>query len=480
MLPLTLPLLIGLLVPMHTRLARSEPAAEAVVAAPPRALQLWFEGGVEAAFTQVTLHGSTGARLALGAAEKGAEPGLLVVPVPLRLRPDRYTVSWETVGRDGHVIRGSFRFAVAASDGTVPVADSPAVIDSSAWGAGVAGRTVPGAAVTAAAAEGVRVTSGASGFMRTKRAVRWLELSALVAALGAAALLLGVLRTSRGGAAHERFIADAVRRVTVMGVIAGALFLVAAVVRFALESQTLHGGTGGLSGEDLARTASTSWGRAWMLSVTAMVAVLLALMHRRRSAGGPAGSRSTAGSDLAIGLAALCAAIGPAMTGHAAGAAALMPLAVLADWLHVAGASAWVGGVAGLALAASPAALAQPRGDRAPALAWLIGAFHAVAVPATALVVLSGFVSGWLRIGSWGELLTSNYGDLLLFKVFLVVLAAMLGAYHWARVRPRLESAAADDDRLARRLKWTLGFEVAVSLLVVGITAALVTTAPPR
>ncbi|MBA3890233.1 MAG: copper resistance protein CopC/CopD [Gemmatimonadaceae bacterium] len=480
MLHLTLPLLVALLMPMHTRLARSEPAVDAVVTSSPRELRLWFEGGMEAHFTQVALRGSAGARMALGAPVRGSEPGLIVVPVPMTLRPDHYTVAWETVGRDGHPMRGTFRFMLAAPDGTIPHAEMPSVVDSSAWGAGTAGRTVTGGAVSAEAGPEGRSTRSASQFARASRPVRWVELTALVTALGAVALLLGVLRTGRGGAAHERFIADAVRRVTILGTGGAAMFLAASVSRFAIESQTLHGGSGGMSPGSLARTAATGWGRAWVIAAAAMAMLLVVLLYRQRAARAATGAPAPRGGDLALGVAALAAAIGPAMTGHAASAVSLMPLAVLADWLHVIGASAWVGGVAGLALAASPAALAQPPGDRAAAMAWLVGAFHALAVPSIALVVFSGVVSGWLRVGTWRDLMASNYGDLLLFKVYLVAFTALLGAYHWFRVHPRLMAAAAGDDRTARHLQWTLAVEVAVSLFILGLTATLVTTPPPR
>lgn len=480
MLLLALSLLLGTVTPMHTRLVRSEPAANAVVAGSPRALRLWFEGGIETEFTHVSLTGASGARLALGAPARGDESGLLVVPIPLRLAAGRYTVSWETVGRDGHAIRGSFEFAVAGTDGSVPEGDTAVTVDSTAWGAGAAGRTVPGAPVAAANDQAGPGTQGPSGYSPATRPVRWVELSALVCSLGAVALLLGALRTGRGGAAHERFIADAVRRVTRLGIAAAAVLLVAAVVRFALESQALHGGSGGLTAEALARTASIGWGRAWIVSVAAVIVMLSALLRRRHHAGAVDGRAVAPGGDLLLGISALGAAVGPAMTGHAAGAATLMPLSVLADWLHVVGASAWVGGVAGLALAGAPAALAQPVGERAPAMAWLVGAFHALAVPAIALVVLSGILSAWLRVGGWRDLVTSNYGDLVLFKVYLVALTALLGAYHWLRVHPRLVATTADDTHVTRRLQWTLYLEVAASLVVVAITAALVTTPPPR
>ena len=486
-----LALLVGLLAPLHTRLARSDPSAGSTVAAAPRELRLWFEGGVEASFTQVTLRSASGARLALGAPRTGAEDGLVLVPVPLVLTPGRYTVGWETVGRDGHAVRGEFVFTVPGGD-TMPAPTGPADLDSIAWGAGSAGRTVTGGEVIAGGA-GIGVsTRSPAQFARWARPVRWLELSALTGALGAVAMLLLVLRTARGSAAHDRFLAAARVRVRRLALGATVVFLLASAARFLMESQALHGGTAGWTASALARTASIAWGRAWALSFLAMVVVLIALLVRRAGRGGPDHSNAdgaahartvpagAGGGDIVVGLAALVAAVGPAATGHAAGAAALMPLAVLLDWLHVVGAACWIGGLAALALGAAPAALAQPPGARMPAVAWLIVAFHALALPSIMLVAASGVGSAWLRIGSWQALMTTNYGDLLLFKLYLVAIAALLGAYHWHRVRPRLARAAADDERPAIRLGWTLKVEVLVGFLIMALTAALVTTPPPR
>lgn len=486
-----LALLIGLLGPMHTRLARSEPSSGAIVGETPRELRLWFEGGVEAAFTRVSLHGANGARFALGAPRSGTEDGLVLVPVPLALSAGRYTVGWETVGRDGHAVRGEFAFTVSGRD-TVQPLPGPATIDSAAWGAGSAGRTVVGREVIAGADSTGASTRSPAQFAPWARPIRWLELSALTAALGAVALLVLVLRTATGSAAHERFIAAAAHRVRRLGIAASIAFLLASAARFLTESYALHGGSDGWSATGLVRTASIAWGRAWALTFLAMVVVLVTLAARRArrdvaDASGAAGEPTPAspphprgGHDMLLGLAALVAAVGPATTGHAAGAAALMPLAVLVDWLHVIGAACWIGGLAAMALAAAPAALAQPAGGRTAALAWLIAAFHALALPAIVLVTASGLGSAWLRVGSWQALMSTNYGDLLLFKLYLVGLAALLGAYHWHRVRPRLARAAGDDERPAVRLAWTLKLEVLVGFVIIGLTAALVTTPPPR
>lgn len=478
----SLSLLIALLAPsaaFHTRLARSEPVADATLAASPSELRLWFEGGVEAAFTEVALHAASGARLALGAPTAGGEEGLIRVPVPLALPPDTYTVRWQTVGGDGHRIAGEFRFSVAgAAGGSPPPTAASTGVDSSAWGAGTAGRTVVGPRVIDADDPAAMPTAAVATPSAIARIGRWAELAALVIALGGVAMLLLVLRTARGSPAHERFVASATRRVRTIAIAAAAAFVLLTVWRLALESDSLHRGAG-MTVAALGRTLGTAWARAWSIGALAMVVLAAALLRRREADASGALHRPARGNDLVLGIAALVAAVGPALTGHAGNAAAALPFAVLTDWLHVIGAAAWIGGVALLAMAGAPAALVQPEGDRAPSLAWLVSAFHALAVPAIVLVGASGIVSAWLRVGSWDALTHTNYGNLLLFKVYVVAFAALMGAYHWYRVHPRLVAAAARE-REARTMSWTLYLELVAGLVVLALTAALVTIAPPR
>lgn len=457
---------------LHTRLARSEPAAGSVSASP-SSLWLWFEGGIEAAFTRIGLRGSNGARFAVGAPAAGAEEGLLIAGVPLALPPDRYTVSWETVGRDGHPIRGEFTFTVA---GAAPAAAAPpAVIDSSAFGAGAAGRTP---ARTPRPSGAPHDMGGATehhpvAYPPATRPVRWVHLAGLVASIGAAALLLVVVPPrGEGQAAREAFLGDFGRRVRGIGLAGAALALAAACTWLWLESRMMHGSrTVGIA--ELTRALGTAWGRGWIAGTAGAAAVFLALLVR--GTGTPV-RRAT----VPLAVAAVVAALGPALTGHAAASIALRPLAVLADWLHVLGAGAWVGGLAAIALAGVPAVRMRPPDERAAAAAWLVTGFHRLAAPGLAIVAASGLISTWLRVGSWSALTTTGYGGVLLFKVFAAGLAALLGAYHWKRVRPRLERAMPGDERNVRQLGWSVLLELVVGAVILALTVVLVTTAPPR
>lgn len=98
----------------HLKLLKSEPAANASVAAPPTAVKLWFSQRPELAVTRVTLTGATGAERVLAPLSRGeAGDAPIVAPVGIALAPGAYTIAWRTMAKDGHVLSGSVPFRVA-------------------------------------------------------------------------------------------------------------------------------------------------------------------------------------------------------------------------------------------------------------------------------------------------------------------------------------------------------------------------------
>jgi methionine-rich copper-binding protein CopC len=95
----------------HLKLARSEPAAAALLRVPPARLQLWFTEEPILPFSRLTLSGPSGA-VPLGAVKAGSERSL-VADVPSKLAPGRYRLAWRTAGDDGHAVDGTLDFAVA-------------------------------------------------------------------------------------------------------------------------------------------------------------------------------------------------------------------------------------------------------------------------------------------------------------------------------------------------------------------------------
>jgi putative copper resistance protein D len=151
-------------------------------------------------------------------------------------------------------------------------------------------------------------------------------------------------------------------------------------------------------------------------------------------------------------IGALLGSLVPAFTGHA-GATADHEVAVVSTALHVAAASLWVGGLAGLLVLVAPhRALLD---NTLPRYSMLAGG-------CLLAVTVTGVLNATTRLDSWAELVTTGYGWLLLAKSALLIALAGLGGL--ARRRLRLGRTPV--------LRWA-GLEVTVMALTIGVAAAL-------
>lgn len=99
---------------LHTKLLRSEPAADAVVAAP-AAIRLWFSEPVNLSLTGLTLTGPNGQVVRTVRATRAEIPDApVVIAVNQAVPPGAYTVAWRTASGDGHPVKGTFRFTVSS------------------------------------------------------------------------------------------------------------------------------------------------------------------------------------------------------------------------------------------------------------------------------------------------------------------------------------------------------------------------------
>ena len=91
-------------------------------------------------------------------------------------------------------------------------------------------------------------------------------------------------------------------------------------------------------------------------------------------------------------------------------------------------------------------------------------------------------VNSWLLVGVSGisSLPTSFYGQFLLAKVGLFLAMLVLAAANRFRLTPALSNAMARDDHAAAicALRWSLGFEASLAVIVLGIVALLGTLEP--
>jgi putative copper export protein/methionine-rich copper-binding protein CopC len=426
----------------HTRLSRSSPAAGDTLRQSPNAIRLWFSGRAELGFTRVRLvRRSDGGAIALGpVARLNSSVSAFRIPLTESLGNGTYTVIWQTAAADGHPVRGQYDFTVAGV-AVVPMADTARVIPAHRVA------TMPDE-------EGDE--------LRDYQVARWAGFIGLLAVLGTIVFrfaVLGVLER------RKEPVADLAERARQIGIAAVVLLLANAVYRLFAELRAV-GQPGNVLeiGALTSLLAETVWGRGWLIGGAGAVLLLAGLVMARRVRGG---------WNVAA-LGALAVAASPALTGHAA-AEENAPLGIAVDVLHVLGAGAWLGTLLLVVLAGLPAALGRVPGERGPAAASILRAFHPVGLVCVPLVFVSGLISASMRLESFAALTASRYGTYLLVKIILFLCVALIGAYNWRRMLP-----AMGDEGGARRIRRTASLELLVGAIVLAVTAALVVTPPPE
>jgi methionine-rich copper-binding protein CopC len=96
----------------HARLESAEPPAGGVLVASPKAIRLQFGEALEPGFGKIGVSDAAGKQIALAkAAPDKSDPRVMSAALP-PLQAGEYIVQWSAVGRDGHRVKGEFRFRV--------------------------------------------------------------------------------------------------------------------------------------------------------------------------------------------------------------------------------------------------------------------------------------------------------------------------------------------------------------------------------
>ncbi len=410
----------------HANLVRSTPAANAVVAAAPPTVELFFSEPLETASLArvVNAQGQT--------VDKGdsrinpADPNGLLVGLP-QLPNGVYTVQWLTVSAaDGHSSKGTVAFAVGdASAAQAPLLLPPAVANPLA---------LPPPELTL---------------------LRWLTIVALTL-LGGALTWRWLLGT----------ILDTAPTLPKLGrwqrwLVAGAAALGLAATAVAL-AQTLGAGAALLT----SRSAAILAARLALLTLTAALA--WASIARPRLLGGAL--VSWAAAALTVSLLGH-SAVNSAATGYTA-------LAVALDWLHIAATAAWIGGLAQLLLMLV-ALRRLETATRWALLGQVLPRFSRLALGCVLVLSASGLYSAWKHVGTLDNLWTTAYGITLLIKLGLFAVLLALGALNQQALLPGLD-AAEGSDLAVRRLRRSVGVELGVGALVLLLVGSLTSLPPAR
>jgi copper resistance protein D len=182
-----------------------------------------------------------------------------------------------------------------------------------------------------------------------------------------------------------------------------------------------------------------------------------------------------------IGLAASLALVGAiAWTGHAgATLGTLGDLHLAADGLHLLAASAWIGGLVGLAIL-FVVGRRRPTYEGGALQFDAIGRFSILGMVSVAVLIVSGAVNTWILVGSVHALLVTDYGRLLLLKIAAFVVMIGFAAVNRLSLTPRLADGAksgGEPGALAALKRNTL-IEIALGLAIFAIVGVLGTLHP--
>jgi copper transport protein len=401
----------------HAVLLERVPTFGARLATSPHSVSLRFDQSVDVFANSIDVRSSTGKDVTAGPAQRAG--GGRMATVPLRRLPrGAYTVRWHITSNEGHVISGVYTFGVR-------VKPPP---PTEAYGAG-----------------------GPTTF---EYVAKWGYFLGLALLVGGLAFRLLVLRGRTTPALERRFY-FVVGAGVVASIELGILgFLLRARDAFQLPLGRLVYG-------DLSPLADgTRFGTAFVAMTLgfALVAAILfmAWLLERPVFLWPA---------FLLGLV-LCS--GLSLSGHSAVEVGSSWRSELADWVHLCAACFWVGGLVQLAFVVWPT---SPGLRREAFLR-----FSQLAAVLVGLMVLAGAYLAYERLPAISDLWQVRYGQVLLVKSGLVLVALSWGALHHFVVAPALERGRGAGSRAVSR---SLRGESAVAIAVLLVAAVLVDANPP-
>jgi copper transport protein len=414
-------------------LLRTTPSSSQTLAQAPDQIQLLFSEPLDPVFSNVHVLGP--AREPVDGGDSHVDPNndrLLLVSLRPGLGNGVYTVAWRSLSAiDVHPDEGQYPLFVG-----VPVSS---------------GSSVPGLVTSSAITATPETTIGRWWF--------YVAASLFGGVLAAWKLVLSGLLRHRFPDLHAMVLGRMWRLVVLGGclLILGTLFSALAQAGAAANVPLLDAIGQPLSDLLLRGRFASIWWPRMGLEVASLLLIVF---------GGLEGLASE--SALATLPAVLLTS---ALTSHGAALPQGAAPGIAIDWLHLLGATAWVGGLIAVLLL-----LASTR----EAKAWqmlprqVVERFGPFALVASIVVLLSGGLQGALEVGSLRSLMGTVYGQLVLLKTGQLLAMLSLAVFNEWRARTTAEVSVGEIRGFRRGVR----LELAVGVLVLAVAAMLSGTPP--
>lgn len=442
----------------HAQLEGTSPERGAVVKHEPSAVIFRFDEPVEGNFGAVRVYDANGSRVDEGDAfHPNGEGPRLGVHLKPGLPDGSYTATYRVISADGHIVSSGFVFSIGKPGKTPKETVSQLTAGA---GSGPVTETAFGLARGLQYAAIALAVGGIAFFL-----LAWLPGLALVGGEG------------EGWSRASRAFSTRLRHLALLTAALGAISAAAGVVLEGAEAAGISGFSA-LRETIVRETLETKFGTIWGLAVLAWIVFgLLAVALLRPS------TSSSFGWSKALLLAMPLAYVVmvPALAGHGSTQPPVL-LNFPVNVVHVAAMAVWLGGLAALLFVASRGTRELEPGDRSRLLATALSRFSRVALVSVGAILLTGLIQAYVYVRHLDALTETGYGRAVLIKFVLLMVLIGIGAYNRRRSVPRLNRIAAGGEppgRAGLMLRRALRAEVALLVVVLGVTAALASYAPP-
>ncbi|HHQ1149225.1 TPA: copper resistance CopC/CopD family protein [Listeria innocua] len=362
----------------HAYLENSNPADQSHIKTAPEKVTLVFNEEIEADFPLIEVKDSSGKRVETGkTAVSKKNDHMVEASLPAELKADVYSVSWRVVSADGHAVSGVISFKLGDTKATFQSTEVP----SNAFD--------------------LQISS-------VQKAILYIGFS----------LFIGMLVFGLGlYPRKEQLTAKITTRLKKIIWFALAFLGTALLMQLFVQTSITTGVSisESFQPDKLAAFLTTKTGYIWLSELISwlMLAIFTVIMVRKNK------------QWSWFALLTESALIGylifaKAQNGHAAASADKI-VSITADMLHMIAASVWVGGILVLLFVLPKTGKAREIWSR----------FAIVAIIAVASILVSGLLMAVMNIGQMSNLFTTNYGQILLFKIGLFLLMALLGLGHY-------------------------------------------------
>lgn len=460
----------------HAQLSGTQPLSGSTVQVQPREVIFEFNQSVGGTLGAVRVYDANGNEVDnLEVSHPDGNQRWMGVGLKPGLPDGTYTATYRVISADTHIVYGGLVFNLGHAGATPRFTV-----------AGLIGKNESG-----------QVTKIAFGIVR---ALNYLTIALMVG--GLVFLVFVWLPALRGSAVAEerrvlasRAFASRLGRVLAVAVVLGVAVSALGVL---LQGASAAGVSlwSSLKASVIENTLESRFGKVWGLRALDWLALGVLLAGSRamgrdviqKLGGGPrpdGRAPLTSPAPLAVlallGIGGVYLAMTPALAGHASiqGPVALF---LPSDVLHVGAGSVWVGGIACLLFALPAATRRLEGGERSGLLYAALAAYSPIALGAVAVIAATGVLQAYIDVRSLNGLLHTTYGGLIIAKTVLLGGLIGLGWVNRERVMPALERLLGDGQPpggigvLARR---TIRRELALMIAVFGVTAALISYAPP-